>query len=145
MYLIFYTPILECMCKLLPHVPVCSWWEWPPVWSSAAVPICFRVSLASHIQRCSSAYLSCNEWLFQLLLPSYQLKALSMTSAINKAFFPWNCCSLYIFLFLDNSLVNRRDDVWGNPSWAAVLKCSDQPGWHRESRHIHLQPLKSPI
>ena len=57
------------------------------------------------VQRCSSAYLGCNEWLFDLQLPFYQLKPVCPWSDINKVFSSTNLpLTGYSFLsLLDHS------------------------------------------
>ncbi|MEQ2300626.1 hypothetical protein AMECASPLE_027644 [Ameca splendens] len=62
---VFYGPVLVNLCELQPQFPVLS--------CSCCIPCTSRFHVLC-IQRCSSACLGCNEWLFELLLPFYQLE-----------------------------------------------------------------------
>ncbi len=68
------------------------------------------------VQRWYSAYLGCNEWLFELLLPFYHLYQSAhspLTSDINKAFSSTQLPLTGYFLFFGSFSVNPRDGcVW---------------------------------
>lgn len=51
------------------------------------------------VQKCSSAYFGCHYWSFELLLPSYKLKAVKPFSSSTRRFHPDSCRSLDIFSF----------------------------------------------
>ncbi|MEQ2309026.1 hypothetical protein AMECASPLE_034357 [Ameca splendens] len=61
------------------------------------------------VQRCSSACLGCNEWLFELLLPFYQLEPVWPFSSDLKAFAPTGLPLTGYFLFFRPFSVNPRD------------------------------------
>ncbi len=73
-FTIFYCPIFVSLCELLPPFPVLSWQEQH---RCGLVFCCCSPSASGFdvlcIQRWYSAYLGCNKWLFELLLPFYHL------------------------------------------------------------------------
>ncbi len=98
------------------------------------------------VQRWYSAYIGCNEWLFELLLPFYHLYPVCpFSSDINKAFSSTRLPLTGYFLFFGPFSVNPRDGCV--PVDQQFLKYSDQPVWHQQPFHVqnHLNPLSSPF
>ncbi len=92
--------------------------DWHLVWSSAAVLHLLEVLC---IYRCSSAYLSCNKCLFELLLPFYQF-------SFHVAILLWSLAFSHTQLpltgylnFLDHSL-ETLEIVCENPRSSAVFE-----------------------
>ncbi len=76
---IYYCPILVILCELYPPCAVLIWQERHPVWSSAAVASSASGFDVLCIQRWYSAYLGCNEWIFELNTRTFDIKAFSST------------------------------------------------------------------
>lgn len=89
------------------HVNCSFWFLFLADSSSTWCGLCSSPSTSmfdrSCVQRCSSVNLGCNKLLFELLLPSYQLRSFSLFSSdISKAFSPRELPLAGYFQFLDS-------------------------------------------
>lgn len=101
-----FCPVLVSLCKLQIQFPVSQ--------LRVVVPCVIFCCYSFKVQRAFiSAYIGCNKWLFDLLLPSFLLE---LVKGINKAFSP-------IELPLTGSFLEQV--MWENPS-----KYSDQFIFH---------------
>lgn len=106
-------------------------------------------------QRCTSSYLGCNEWVFELLLPSCHfissqnsLAVLVWPLALIRLFFFFcqeSCCSLGIFSFSDQPLYTVEMVLQENSSTSAVSEIFTTLS-HQQPCHIHsLESASFPI
>jgi len=146
---VFYCPVLVSLCD----VASVSCSQLTGV--APGVVFCCCSSSASRfdvlcVQRCSSADLGCNEWLFEWLLPSYQLEAVWPFSCDlwrQQDIFSQRTAAHWIFSLFQTSLCEPWRWLWEkSPVDQQFLKYSDQPVWHQQPCHVqsHFNHLSSP-
>lgn len=104
--------IRSCFCLFLTLLYIQTSQESHLVWFEARC-----------VQRCSPAYFGCNKLLFEILLPSYQVKAAWPLSSNNKAFSPSEP------LVPDSFLLLREPHTW---------LCRKIPAGSADSKIAHL-------
>ncbi len=119
---------------------------WHLVSSSAAVT---HLLQGLCVQRWCSAYLGCNKWLFELLLPFPS----SQTSRLISSDL-WHQNGVFVHTTTAHWIFSLSWTIPCEPQrWLCVkipidqqfLKYSDQPVWHQQPCHVqsHLNPLSS--
>ncbi len=98
------------------------------------------------VQRWYSAYLGCNEWLFELLLSFYHLYPVFPFSSDlwhPQGIYVHTTAGHWIFSLFRPFSVNPRDGCARKSIDQHFLRYSDQPVWHQQP--FHVQSLKSPF